>query len=403
MPYNPGVVDRSGEILAGGISRGVDDIMAGFEKMKAEQKRVLDGGKIADSIVKTYPEILDSLGMQAESFQALGAKEKALRVQGAIMGAGYKKAQQDMELLRDRIDSQRRDRKLADQAVQSYLNGPPIIAPGGGTQESPAPFPESLDDYHFTLDPSDRSRQPAMSSDRLDQLLVRPGADAGTNQSPNISDILERYGMVPNPAPAGYVPDRHLLDQMSSQNRMRYALRNTPMTSGALEEFSKAVKSIQLDPGVSFNEDPVTGSRFATYGNSLARSGVNPSKLVPKPETAQSAARARYYDTAGDRELLKARVRELQKVDDDLWKLTSKPPATENSNLGPQMRALKARKQQIESEINDLRRGGGRSTPAPDRSTAAMDTAQSIKDAYKSGKMKRDEALRRLQALGMKQ
>lgn len=212
MPYNPGVVDRSGEILAGGMSRGIDGIMAGFEKMKAEQKRVLDGGKIADSIVKTYPDILESLGMPAESFQALGAKEKALRVQGAIMGAGYKKAQQDMELQAQRIAALKQDQNEENaqgQAIQSFFQGPDRTPRGMDGLMNPVPSAPAPD-----VDYLERMRgafqTPGLGGRGTINLLqalerLDPSRGKNLNQDLRVSEVDPNFVIGPN----GYVMKRN--------------------------------------------------------------------------------------------------------------------------------------------------------------------------------------------------
>jgi hypothetical protein len=52
MPYNPGVVDQSGQLFAQGMSKGLESLAEGFEKMREAKQRVIDNGKIADSFVK---------------------------------------------------------------------------------------------------------------------------------------------------------------------------------------------------------------------------------------------------------------------------------------------------------------------------------------------------------------
>jgi hypothetical protein len=57
MPYDPGVVDQSGQIFAQGTTRGLDNLFAGYQKMREQKKREVDNGKIAESIVRSNPGI----------------------------------------------------------------------------------------------------------------------------------------------------------------------------------------------------------------------------------------------------------------------------------------------------------------------------------------------------------
>ena len=93
MPYNPGVVDRSGELLAAGISRGAADLSRGLELMTQEKKRLAANGKMAEMFFRTNPEALRKLGLEKEDIQAMSAKDKSAAMLGLLQGQGFERGQ----------------------------------------------------------------------------------------------------------------------------------------------------------------------------------------------------------------------------------------------------------------------------------------------------------------------
>jgi hypothetical protein len=137
MPYDPGVVDQSGQIFAQGTTRGLDNLFAGYQKMREQKKREVDNGKIAESIVRSNPEFLQALGMHPDEFAGLSAKDKSNSVQGVLEGVGYQKAVQDVKRLKALGEGQEIETKGAGErlqglerfntGMQGYENTPPMI------------------------------------------------------------------------------------------------------------------------------------------------------------------------------------------------------------------------------------------------------------------------------------
>lgn len=73
-------------MFAQGASRGIEALVAGFERQREEEKRLVDNAKIAESIMKVNPEMLERLELTPEQFKAMGAREKVALSAGAIQG-----------------------------------------------------------------------------------------------------------------------------------------------------------------------------------------------------------------------------------------------------------------------------------------------------------------------------
>jgi hypothetical protein len=94
-------------------------------------------------------------------------------------------------------------------------------------------------------------------------------------------------------APKEVDPDTGDTTDMAPEDRLKYAAKNTPGLSGrhmpqimdALANWNKVQAGTDPDAGVSttFDEDPVTGNRFASRGKQIMPSGVDPSKQPTEP------------------------------------------------------------------------------------------------------------------------
>ena len=109
--------------------------------MKERHDREYQNGKIADSIVKTNPEILEHLGMSDTQFYGQSAKDKAASIQGVLEGVGYKKAtadikkqMMDLNLLSEKYNAFKKDQAaeagFADD-LRTRLDGASEPEPGG--------------------------------------------------------------------------------------------------------------------------------------------------------------------------------------------------------------------------------------------------------------------------------
>lgn len=102
--------------MAAGITGGIKDLMAGYVQGQEEKKRLLQGAKAADGMMKTFPELLNSLGMDEHDFGALSANEKIGTAAGAIHGWVEKQKSQTEGLQQDRL----RSGIEADKTQQQY-------------------------------------------------------------------------------------------------------------------------------------------------------------------------------------------------------------------------------------------------------------------------------------------
>jgi hypothetical protein len=94
MPYNPGVQDRSGEILAGGIRNSFDAIggaITGIAKQKEEAKQITSQNKAIETLLKTGAP---QLGIPAEEIDKLLAtspdespRDRNVRLTTTLQGA----------------------------------------------------------------------------------------------------------------------------------------------------------------------------------------------------------------------------------------------------------------------------------------------------------------------------
>lgn len=116
MPYGPWNTDHSGELMASGITGGIKDLMQGYVQGQEEKKRLIQGAKASDAMMKTFPELLNSLGMDEHDFAALGANEKIGTAAGAIHGWVEKQRSQTEGLQQDRL----RSGIETDKTMQNY-------------------------------------------------------------------------------------------------------------------------------------------------------------------------------------------------------------------------------------------------------------------------------------------
>jgi hypothetical protein len=121
--YNPGVVDQSGQFFAQGMSKGLESLAEGFEKMREAKQRVIDNGKIADSFVKKNPDFLEQMGTSEEDFHLKSPRDKMLAIQGFMMAQG---AAVERAKARRAVQEQQGLERF-QQLQQGYQNTPEMI------------------------------------------------------------------------------------------------------------------------------------------------------------------------------------------------------------------------------------------------------------------------------------
>lgn len=243
--YTPFTADRS--ILTGGLAlaQGVGGGLSGVGRLIEEQKK---RGQLATTLRKTlgtaYPD-------RKGEFAEMGLED----LQGALKGEALKSAMEDRarairldeailqqhgvqtQGVREALANQEREPAFLgrmDQLMQPHLQGPePVLQPPEAGAEGPAD-------------------------------LVQPEGPAELQPGqPNLGALLRAA------EETGYRPD----------------LR------GVLDDMIKSGGAASGNEPLRFEEDPVTGNRYARQGKSVLPSGINPAK--------QSTTADEMYDADG--------------------------------------------------------------------------------------------------------
>jgi hypothetical protein len=124
--YNPGVTNISGQLLAQGMERGMDNFMRGMKQreLKREQdKQFLAQAKATESYIKANPtlfggeeKIADLLAVDPRESPAARYQKLQGMMDTTIAGNKIKEAQQQAELQRAQLDAAR-----AQQAQQAFI------------------------------------------------------------------------------------------------------------------------------------------------------------------------------------------------------------------------------------------------------------------------------------------
>lgn len=267
MPYNPGVVDRSGELFAGGMERGVASLMEGFQKQQERQKNLIQTAKHVDGIVKMNPELLEGLGMTPEQFNMLGAQEKIGLGMGAVAGAvqkmqmqaersklGYYDARQQ-ELKGEQGERAERARRLQDflqREQMAQMNMPTGVLRPEARREI------TLENLKGAgVFPEDAERVLKMEGKQINPQLLDVGVP-GLKMNPNTGATVELPKPERNYGPDDFVTDPKLPGMVI--NKKNGALQAMPnREDGAVEsvypwlltededEFRKGLATVQ-DP-----------------------------------------------------------------------------------------------------------------------------------------------------------
>ena len=134
MPYNPGVQDRSGELLAQGISQGFSSLTQGVERYykKKEEKEILDSTVSSlMSRASTSPKLANYLGVNMSDEQAVRAGIKAAGGGNAMDGARILRQSLTQFGEFERQEKKREDNQNAfNVSLASFTNGGSAFVPG---------------------------------------------------------------------------------------------------------------------------------------------------------------------------------------------------------------------------------------------------------------------------------
>jgi hypothetical protein len=161
MPYN--------QNLFSGIADAGDSIAAGIMRMKEGHRRDLDNAKAADVLFKVNPELLQSLGMSTEQYQAQSARDRFRLAAGVMQAAGYKRGQADAQRKQDLATAQIGSYNASANASESNQTRAKDLARG--------------------LDTFKQAR--AIWGDRADSRKLRElSLDTGAFDDPGVRDLI---------------------------------------------------------------------------------------------------------------------------------------------------------------------------------------------------------------------
>lgn len=214
--YAPGVSYHGDQYLFKGLS----DLGEGAQNLSDQFAKIYQNGKIADQIVKTNPEVLQSLGMTPEQFGAMSARDRSTAVTGFIQGQGVKQQQTVFQAQQRQAQEQQGDQTILQQLLQqsgqpagtadpsALGSGVSAMTPAGfkmltegrfnamaDNATQPVTAPVNMDGVTALLggtpppDGSTATAQPALDSNMLMTLARRAG------MSPQDAMVLARGGL----------------------------------------------------------------------------------------------------------------------------------------------------------------------------------------------------------------
>lgn len=230
MPYTPTVTDRTGEFLMRGITGAADSLAEGIRTWKKNKEESGGFDTLIEGAVRADPTLAEKYGDQLAKAPGMSLSQKkslagtlALETQNKRLAKEEQAKQQDFNLRKAYFDLQQgamnraNDRDAAGQRFTQSLAS--LMGTGGGPSM----------DFANTL-----AGEP------------QPARDVG------LADIVQAAGQ------SGLTLEPTSLAQLLRAEQM-----GQRGNAGA---------------SLAFQEDPVTGARLATFGNSLIPTGTNPAK-----------------------------------------------------------------------------------------------------------------------------
>lgn len=255
------MADYNTSAVPDGVTQGLDQISRDYQN-----------GKIADSIVRINPEMLQMLNMPKEQFGSMSAQDRSSAVMGAITGIGIKVKQAQSQALQQRMAAQAADSQA--QAAQRQQQAEDDAATGRAANRfAHPPTRQITPGIYVPVNPA--PTQP-----------IQPADGFGMSLSPGAQATLPQPGS--GAAPAALSPDA-AATLPTMQDRYNAAL-STPGIGGRnlaplLKQLGMMAPAYSETPGgtpMQFDEDPVTGARFARNGKVSLASGTDPAFVQPK-------------------------------------------------------------------------------------------------------------------------
>jgi hypothetical protein len=246
MPYNPGVQDMSGQLLAQGIGGAGNALAEGLSKYLDRKKKENDNAKYTEALFKNNPELQQASGVDLETLKGMSATDKIQTGMAAITKV-------QMRQMAQKNAAQEEDRQaqaaLRGAQMKQYLDADqreqmaPVMAARMGQLMNGAPDPEAIRTYLEDSPPGAAMPQAKPSLDGL-QAYLQAGAETGAVSGNDLKAFLGDY--------------------------------TREQTAQAREARQDAPQPFTIE------KDPVTGARFARVKNTIIPSGVDPG--VEKPE-----------------------------------------------------------------------------------------------------------------------
>lgn len=203
--YNPGVQDRSGELLVQGILSGAQGLASALERRATLKRQEYDMGKAAEMFVKAKPELLKEMGFADETeFKNLSARDKAASVTGYVKRLGVEEARRGAEIdelrkkdLQAQIDTRQGD-ALSDYLYNRQVAAsrvPPQLKAVVGDLASPTFAPLDLAKYAS----ESPWEQPAPSVPDLRAYMARSGMRP--ERQMQMAEALKAFGALEQPPP----------------------------------------------------------------------------------------------------------------------------------------------------------------------------------------------------------
>ena len=321
VAYNPGVTFRGGELMAQGISQAGNAISAGLQRFAQNREE----SAALDMSFQTRAQPL------LEEMQKFSAKDGQVSPAASLVDKGadwhkFSSSQKkaflaDVVLMGDKQDRARRQqqeddfRKAAQQFQQDQFTA---TEKHRRFQEGQGAINTILSGYNQSQDNARAAKRLSMDEQNYanQEKARRAKLESDTLMAGNLANFQRLAGEPTGPSRMGGDAAAALFSQPGSglPDFSAYGPRDTQLTQQPLSmervaqlgvqtgawqnpQFNDLAKLYQgkSGTGMSFEEDPVTGSRFARSGNSVLPSGMNPDKATPEAPDAP-AGYAAFWD-----------------------------------------------------------------------------------------------------------
>lgn len=370
------------------------------EKQKEQQKQLATTGKAIKQILKANPDLAGQAGLMPEHIENMGSRD-ALAVFNEVTRAQAMKATQA---------------KIQDYLTQSQMQGE---LGRFGESVGRGLRPRDLSEVNIA-DYADANGSPTSAPPQMRAALG------------NIGDYYEADA---GQWPASRRPNTMVQPAFSEALRAAMTQHGRAMASPQFDNSVRGLAAMyeQADGGkMEFDEDPITGARFARRGNTVQPSGMNPAKTRPEiqtiydesgqpyrvvtdPRTGRTSFAPRGQSDETKKKLSVEAIVEAEKALQQLdIQIENHQFATEKAKTDPkrakpdpaQLVELQRRRKKLSSVLSDEDETPAKetSTPPPTEGPTPETArkAEGIRSQFRAGKVSKEEAVKQLKALGYK-